>query len=166
MTKRRKAAEPKGPPGIPKCPAWLDKRAKAMWRRISPLLFRMGVLSKIDGNALARYCRTYSLWRQADEFIEKNGMAYPTKDASGRITSLQQFPQVGIYNKMAITLTRLEQEFGLTPSARARLHLDVNAASYEDDEFFGPQVSPLLKPKLFGSRAIAARSPYERGATP
>ena len=117
VTKRRKAREPKGPPGMPKCPDWLDKRAKAMWRKVAPMLFRMGVLSKADANALERYCRTYSLWRQADEFIEKNGLAYPTKDASGRVTSLQQFPHVGIANKLSLALTRLEQEFGLTPSA-------------------------------------------------
>src|SRR5262245_48713956 len=106
VTKRRKAREPKAPPGMPKCPDWLDKRAKAMWRKLSPMLFRMNVLSKVDVNALERYCRTYSLWRQADEFIEKNSMAYPTKDASGRITSVQQFPQVGIANKLSLTLTR------------------------------------------------------------
>jgi len=32
-----------------------------------------------------------------------------------------------IANKLAIQLTRLEQEFGMTPSARTRIHVDAAA---------------------------------------
>ena len=93
----------------------------------------MRVLTKIDANAHARYCRTWSRWRKAEEFIEKNGEMYPLKDESGRIKYMQQWPQVAISHKLALQLTRLEQEFGMTPSARSRIKVDTPAALNRDD---------------------------------
>ncbi len=102
-------------------PAWLDDDAKRAWRRLIPLLEQMNVLTRIDGNALARYCQLWSRWKRAELFIQKHGDTYPIKDEKGKIRCLQQFPQVAIANKLAQQLTRLEQEFGLTPSARSRI---------------------------------------------
>jgi P27 family predicted phage terminase small subunit len=115
--------EPKGPPGTPKCPSWLDKDAKAAWRQIVPMLEQMGVLTRIDVNALARYCRLWSRWRRAEKFIEEKGEVYTLRDEKGNVRCVQQFPQVGIANKLAQQLTRLEQEFGMTPSARTRIQI-------------------------------------------
>ncbi len=48
---------------------------------------------------------------------------YPLKDDAGQPKSFQPWPQVSIANKLAQQLTRLEQEFGMTPSTRSRLML-------------------------------------------
>src|SRR5215468_3667791 len=69
----RNRHEPKGPPGKPRCPDWLDDDAKTAWRKLVPELEMMGVLTRIDANALARYCRLWSRWRAAEEFIQKHG---------------------------------------------------------------------------------------------
>lgn len=119
--KERDGKEVKGPVGKPPCPEWLDKDAKRAWRRLIPMLEQMNVLTRIDGNALARYCQLWSRWIRAEQFIQKHGDTYPLRDEKGRVRCLQQFPQVSIANKLAIQLTRLEQEFGLTPSARSRI---------------------------------------------
>ena len=87
------------------------------------MLESMRVLTKIDSNALARYCRTWSRWRKCEAFIEKNGVSYPLRDPDGKIRYLQTWPEVSICNKLAQQLTRLEQEFGLTPSARSRIQV-------------------------------------------
>jgi len=81
----------------------------------------MGVLTRIDGNALSRYCRLWARWRKAEAFIDQRGDMYPLKDESGKVRCFQQWPQVAIAGKLALQLTRLEQEFGMTPSARARI---------------------------------------------
>lgn len=128
VTKRRLKGEPKPPRGRMACPDWLDKRAKAVWKQVVPMLIGMGVLTKIDRNALERYCRTYSRWREAEDFIDKHGSVYPLKDEKGKTKCVQQWPQVAIANKLSIQLTRMEQEFGMTPSARARIQVDVTAA--------------------------------------
>jgi P27 family predicted phage terminase small subunit len=140
-TKRRNLREPKGPPGRPRCPDWLDEDAKAAWRHLIPQLDSMGVLTRIDGNALARYCRLWSRWRKAEAFLDKNGEMYPLKDEAGKVKCFQPFPQVSIANKLAQQLTRLEQEFGMTPSARTRIQLNKPMSTLELNDpkarFFG-----------------------------
>src|SRR5262245_41995306 len=92
---------------------------KRFGAKLVPQLDAMGVLTQIDCNALARYCRLWARWRRAEAFIEKHGEMYPLKDDRGKIRCFQQFPQVATANKLAQQLTRLEQEFGMTPLARA-----------------------------------------------
>ncbi len=53
-TKRRDRTEPKPDPTRPRCPSWLDEEAKAAWRQLVPHLDAMRVMTRIDGNALAR----------------------------------------------------------------------------------------------------------------
>lgn len=123
VTKRRQHLEAKGAAGKPRCPSWLDADAKAMWRQLIPQLETMGVLTRIDGNPLARYCRLWSRWRKAEAFIDKRGEMYPLKDDGGQVKYFQQWPQVAIAHKLAQQLIRLEAEFGMTPSARTRIQV-------------------------------------------
>ncbi len=95
-----------------------------MWDHLLPMLDGMGVLTRVDGNALARYCRLWSRWRKAEEFIDGKGEMYPLKDDKGGVKCFMQWPQVAIANKLAQQLTRLEQEFGMTPSARSRIQIE------------------------------------------
>ena len=125
VTKRREESEVQGPAGVPDCPEWLaaDADAKAAWDELAPMLEGMGILSRIDGKALARYCRLWSRWRKMEEFIDQKGVMYPLKDESGKVKYVQQWPQVAIANKLAQQLTRLEEAFGMTPSSRARIQV-------------------------------------------
>ncbi len=123
VTRRREETEAKGPRGKPRCPTWLDDDAKAAWKQLVPQLVAMGVLTAIDGNALARYCLLWSRWRKMEAFIESKGEMYPLKDDAGRVKCFAQWPQVAIANKLAQQLTRLEAEFGLTPASRTRIQV-------------------------------------------
>lgn len=129
-TKRRDSTEPKPDPTRPRCPTWLDEEAKLAWKHVVPQLERMGVLTRIDGNALTRYCQLWARWKKAELFVQKHGDVYPLKDESGRTNCLMPFPQVAIANKLAAQLTRLEQEFGMTPSARTRISVPVAPVSH------------------------------------
>ena len=123
VTKRRNEIEAKGPPGTPDCPDWLDADAKTKWFELVPRLEQMGVLTLVDQGAVARYCHLWVRWRAAEDFIKKHGEIYPLKDDKGRTKCVQPWPQVATANKLAQQLTRLEQEFGLTPAARTRIHV-------------------------------------------
>jgi P27 family predicted phage terminase small subunit len=79
----RNPDEPRPERGRPRCPKWLDDKAKETWAQLVPQLDRMGVLAKIDGNALARYCRLHSRWRAAEDFLQQQGDTYLAKDADG-----------------------------------------------------------------------------------
>ncbi len=134
VTARREAAEVQGPAGTPDPPDWLDDEARETWDRLVPMLEGMGVLTRIDGHALARYCRLWSRWRRAEAFIEEKGEMYPLRDDAGKVKYFQQWPQVAVANKLAQQLTRLEGEFGMTPSARSRIQLAPVAGERRTDK--------------------------------
>lgn len=120
---KRRRNEPQPEKGAPRCPAWLDRDAKTVWRQLIPQLDAIGVLTKIDGNALARYCRLFVRWRQCDEFIREHGETYTIEDGDKQVKCSQQFPEVGILNRLCAQLLKIEQEFGLTPAARTRIQV-------------------------------------------
>lgn len=120
--RRRRGPGATGPAGTPRCPEWLDNDAKVIWRRVVPQLRQMNVLALIDSSALGRYCRLSSRWQRAEKFLEQHGTSYAVKDSDGKVKYLAQFPEVSIASNLAQQLTRLEQEFGMTPSARTRVH--------------------------------------------
>ena len=127
--------EPQPGKDLPRCPAWLSDEAKKVWRRMVPALKRMGILTVVDGDALAAYCQTYARWKGAEEFIQQHGEVYPIRDENGRVKYMQQFPQVAIARHNLQLLKSYQQEFGLTPSARTRIEVG-KPDQYADDEAF------------------------------
>ena len=132
----RNKAEPQPEASNLSPPEWVSEEAKACWAEIAPQLDRMGVLKRIDENALARYCQLWSRWKAAELFIARHGETYPIKDGQGNVKYIQQLPQVAIASKLAQQLTRLEQEFGMTPSARTRIEVDMPSAVTDKSRFF------------------------------
>ena len=109
VTKHRERTEAKGPAGKPRCPEWLDADAKAMWRKLVPQLATMGVLTLVDGNALARYCRLWSRWRKAEAFIEQlqaaaggspPAAASPAPRSSAAQRALRSIPDVQLAEEL------------------------------------------------------------------
>lgn len=106
--------EPVPPAGPIRCPGWIPEEAKTAWRVLAPMLEEMGVFTRADRNALTRYCVLWARWRTAEEAIEEKGST-----SGGRL-----IPEVRLAGELAAALLRLEQEFGLTPSARTRIHAE------------------------------------------
>lgn len=110
--------EPKPRAVAPRCPAHLDDVAQKEWKRLVPVLLRMGVLTEADQIALANLCQTYSTLINAQTQLAKSGILYKTQ--SGYI---QQSPLLSIVNTCVETINKLSREFGLTPSSRSRLQM-------------------------------------------
>lgn len=138
--------ELKPPKGVPPCPDWLNDDAKDCWKRTIPMLVRLGVLTLLDGNALAGYCDAYAKWKEATEWLNQNGFVFavrgePTiEHPKGPIKCMQQWPQVSIAHNCLKVMQNLGAEFGLTPAARARLELPRDSGDEDkfDREYFGP----------------------------
>lgn len=64
---------------LPDKPDWLDELGQKAWDFLVPLLQQMGVLTRIDSNALSRYCQLWSRQREAESFIAKHGLIYPAE---------------------------------------------------------------------------------------
>ncbi len=118
--------EVKPRPVAPECPEWLEPEAKAEWERMVPKLTRLGLLTEVDGTALAGYCQAYARWSQAEQAIAVNGMT-----AEAQSGWKQQAAEVAIALKYMDKVKAWCAEFGLTPSARARMAMPGEKA--EDD---------------------------------
>jgi len=120
--RRLNRKEPTPPAGPPECPADLSPGAKAHWGQVVPRLQAMRVLSAADQDALVAYCETYARWRAAQNFIVRNGEVYPIKNGLGEVIRLKLFPQARLAQQLLHSVRVYQQEFGLTPSARSRVH--------------------------------------------
>lgn len=114
--------------GLPKCPAHLDKNAKAEWRRISKELAAIGLLAAVDRAALAAYCQCWSRWIDAEESIKKFGTVIKSPKSGYPV----QNPYVGIANTALDQMRKFLIEFGLTPASRSRISIDLGTNTKED----------------------------------
>lgn len=150
----RNPREPQPERRCPPCPKWLGKAERQVWRQTAKELLKIGVLTVIDRNALARYCVLLVKWVKANEFIDKYGTTMPCKavrpvrDANGNqvfeeyVKCFIPMPQVGQLNQWNDALLRLEREFGLTPSSRTRIQVDLPREEPNDKaRFFKPKIA-------------------------
>jgi phage terminase small subunit len=69
--------------------------------------------------------------------IDRDGDTVVVRDDAGRVKWSQQRPEVGIVSKLAQQMSRLEAEFGLSPSARSAIHVPVHQPPRDElEEFF------------------------------
>jgi P27 family predicted phage terminase small subunit len=101
-------------------PAWLARAAKKEWRRVAPMLTRLGVLTETDAAALAAYCEAWVTWHTATKAMRKSGMVAERQTENGPV--LITSPYVKIAHEAMSQMRAFLVEFGMTPSARARIH--------------------------------------------
>ena len=115
--------EPAPAPHSLEPPAWIDGDALAEWRRLAPLLHRLGLLTEIDEQALTSYCQTWARWKAAELQIRKHGMVLRGKGGFPVIS-----PYVAVANRSLAHLKQLLAEFGMTPAARTRVKTEAGPA--------------------------------------
>lgn len=124
--------------GLPSMPKHLGKEARSEWRRVTPLLLELNLLTKIDRSAIERYCRLYGRWQQVERALTS---AQATASAGGGdvsdvlwATMPSGIARESILSRLARELAhRVEQAeacFGMNPSARARVVASRNDAQY------------------------------------
>ncbi|PEL80046.1 phage terminase small subunit P27 family [Bacillus wiedmannii] len=103
-----------------KPPTWLDSIAKKEFKRIAGELLDLDVITNIDVNALARYCDAYSDYVVATKIVREEGLMveYTNKAAE---TNKVAHPLLAKKKQFHEQMKSLEVEFGLTPSARAKI---------------------------------------------
>lgn len=104
--------------GAPKPPAWLSGEALAEWGRIVPELAAIGLLSVVDRAALVAYCESWATFVSATEDINARGTL-----VEGRDGNIVKNPAVPMQRDALQQIKQWVAEFGLTPSARARMQL-------------------------------------------
>lgn len=121
--------EPQPPSELPPCPAWLDRASKELFRTLAKQLVEAGILTRLDRQALTRYCVLSLRWRKMEQFIQTHGETceiYSEADEHGQraLLKIDLYPQVRLASTLATELLRIENHFGLTPSARTALQVE------------------------------------------
>lgn len=110
--------------GIPKTPSYLNKEAKAEWRRVAPILIdERKVLTEADLSALENYVIAVATMRQAHKELHATGFLIGGK-RNPLSTILLQAQQQQL---------RAAGELGLTPAARSRA--TISDAASDDEDF-------------------------------
>jgi len=125
--------EPRPGVRMPPCPDHIQGPARKEWRRASRKLFRVGLLTEIDGPALAAYCEAYARWAEATAQVSRFGMI--VKSPGGYP---MPSPFLSIIKAALAQMKGFRVEFGMTPSSRSR----ISTAKHEEEDaeakrFFG-----------------------------
>ena len=112
----RPGPQPTSAKTCPEPPDYITGYAVREWKRLAPELWTLGLLTILDESAFAAYCVSYGRWLAAEELLQ--GEPLVTNGCEGNQV---QSPLVRIAREAARDLLRAGAEFGLTPSARARL---------------------------------------------
>jgi P27 family predicted phage terminase small subunit len=123
-----RTGEPKPTVGRPRCPAWLDKAAKAKWRALVPELERLGLLTVIDGDALAAYCQAWAELEIATRTLQAEGRTFGTESGY-----LAPHPAVAQQRSAWNAVKSFAALFGLDPSSRSRISAPPDAAAEVDE---------------------------------
>lgn len=107
------------PPGFkrlpPEAPDWLSDEARAEWDRVVPGLSRLDLLKPEDRAALAAYCETWAVFREATETVQREGLTFEAKQGT------LPHPAVAIARAAGRELRTWAAQFGLTPSTEQAL---------------------------------------------
>jgi len=155
----------------PEMPKGMPKAARREWRRIVPLLKEINVLSKVDGLALAAYCRAHSLVEQAAKEIETGGLTFRVMyedEDSGKMVpgEIKANPAVGIYMNAMKVMKSFLIEFGLTPASRSKLKVSKSSeadpmANYLNRKPGTPPI-PFAAPEPVDPSEMSADSDEEK----
>lgn len=119
---------------VPPMPDYLGRAAVKEWKRITPLLEELGLISGLDPAALGLYCQAYGrLWELEEAFeqevkalIKSQKLTYAAavRKCSSTTTPSgyeQQSVTVQLISSHRLQVHRHLMHFGLSPAARARV---------------------------------------------
>jgi P27 family predicted phage terminase small subunit len=134
--------QPRRDPLPTDAPAMLTGYAREEWDRIVPELRYLRLMTRVDTQPLAAYCKAYSIWRTAVETFDNAGQHFSemnrliVRKANG---DPMQNPLIRIIRDAAADMARLADAFGFTPAARTRLTTPPEGAG--DESKFGELLS-------------------------
>src|SRR5210317_960083 len=111
-------AEPKPKADKIEPPKYLTGESLKCWKVITPGLIATGVMTEADVPTLARYCTMHEQWLLYLAEVRAGNDILVILNDDGSVKYQQSSPAATMQQKLATSMLRIEQEFGLTPSAR------------------------------------------------
>jgi P27 family predicted phage terminase small subunit len=134
--KRPLKQEPVATPGEPEMPAHLDAVARETWEWLCVTLRKMDLLFRSDVAVMTLYCDTWSEYLEARRSVQKYGSVIASKSKTKSrqedgvvvesTTAGQPYmsPYVSLESMLKKQLMQCLAELGLSPTSRARLHVE------------------------------------------
>ncbi len=97
-------------------------RHEEAWRKLAPLLERMGVLTKADEIVLAMVIDVYIEYLELRAAVQRSGRVYATEGKSGRM--FRKRPEVEMLQDAWRRLMIGLRELGMTSPARSRMKVE------------------------------------------
>lgn len=131
------AREPKPKRERPSAPAHVSDKARETWGYVVSLLDDMGVLTKPDVMAVELLCEAYADYLASRVALRDFGSNYyETVNQSGGVMH-RAHPAVAVMQDADRRIKAWLAEFGMTPSARTRVHGEVAEEADPADAYFG-----------------------------
>lgn len=113
-------------------PGWLSKEGKKEFRRLAKELKAVDLISNLDVDMLAAYCDAYAKYQECTEIIATDGLQVPYTNKAGE-TNLIPHQLLTKKKQLFDQMKYIAAEFGLTPSARAKLAIPREEEKEETD---------------------------------
>ena len=130
-------SEPKPPSDDITPPDWVTGVARSKWDQVVPKLIGMGVMTNADIDTIARYCTMHEQYVKYLEQVRRGLDVLVIRDDKGKVKYMQSTPAATMMTKLAASMLRIEQEFGLTPSARTGIATTQSKPQDDLEAFFG-----------------------------
>jgi P27 family predicted phage terminase small subunit len=101
----------------PNPPSWISREAKAEWRRVTPELSRLNIISNLDRAILSSYVEAWSIAVAARREIGDSATIQGQRTKGERVKS----PAMVVYVQATTLMVSLAKELGLTPYSRMRM---------------------------------------------
>lgn len=105
-----------------KPPGWLSNEAKKEFRRVVKELMKTNLVTNLDVDMLAVYCDAYVSYQKCEELIRQEGLIVEYTNKAGETNNIPH-PLLTKKKQLFDQMRSIALEFGLTPSARAKLAL-------------------------------------------
>lgn len=117
--------DPGYPVGLPEMPSDLNAIAQEEWNRIGPELVNLGLLSPLDREAFASYCRAVADVQKFRRLIDEQNAEFEYQYKGDVQTFKTGAQQISIWRQLANDAEKRAaaagQQFGLSPLARRNL---------------------------------------------
>ena len=120
------------PSSMPVLPDYISDQAKTYYLATASKLHKMNLINDVDDTALVLLAEAYDDYRKAKDYIDKHGDVYSVTNQAGEIL-WKMHPKARIMSESWLRVKKMLSEFGLTPSARAKLNAVENKIISLDD---------------------------------
>jgi len=120
------------PSSLPVLPDYISEDAQNYYLGIASKLHKLNLINDVDQTALVLLAEAYDDYRKAKQYIDEHGDIYSVTNLAGELL-WKKHPKSQIMTDSWSRVRKMLSEFGLTPSARAKLNAVDNKIISLDD---------------------------------